>query len=118
MHWHSRLVRHGAPVVVFWIWRANTAYHVPVMALTFTPKLREEIGKALTRVGASKPCSRCGNNVLEVLDGFSIQLVQRGAETVMFGSPSVPCVVVVCTQCGHLWTHAFGLLGIPSEESK
>ena len=83
------------------------------MVIQFTPKMRDDIAKALQRVGANKPCARCGGTRLDVLDGFVAPMLEKELDgNFNVGLPQIPCAAVVCANCGHVWTHALGVLGL------
>ncbi len=78
---------------------------------------KQEIIRALEEHGAKLPCPRCGNKSFTLLDGYFNQTVQSDLKGMVLGGPSVPSVVVICSQCGYLSQHALGALGLfPKEE--
>ena len=80
---------------------------------------KENIIKALADRGVKLPCPRCGKNSFTLLDGYFNQTIQTQLGGMVIGGPSVPSVVVVCTNCGYLSQHAIGTLGLlPKEEGK
>ncbi|NQT27186.1 hypothetical protein HQ585_17660 [candidate division KSB1 bacterium] len=79
----------------------------------------EQIRLALNRLGANKPCPRCGNKDFDILEFYFSDIVQTDLKAVKVGGPNVPSAVVLCKNCGYLSQHALGLLGIlPKIEDK
>jgi len=77
---------------------------------------QEEKNNIITRLqerGAQMPCPRCGHQHFSLTDGyFSHQVQQSFGELTIGGGPTIPTVVVICTQCGFLSQHALGSLGL------
>lgn len=72
---------------------------------------REIIAAALTNKGTTRPCSRCGGTGLEIVAETNIP-IQENPNNFVIGGPSIPAVVVACSNCGHLWHHAIGSLNL------
>ena len=82
----------------------------------FPKETKEKIINALKEKGAlNNPCPRCRSKNFTLLDGYLNNQVQMGLGNVFFGGPSVPSVVVVCSQCGYMSQHAIGVLGLLRE---
>ena len=82
-----------------------------------TQKEKEEVIKALDRVGANRPCPRCGNGSFGLLGGYFAHVIQQGVGTLQLGGPAVPTAVVVCSKCGWVAEHALGALDLmPKQE--
>jgi len=80
---------------------------------------KQKIIKALEERKVILPCPRCGNEHFTLLDGYFNQTIQTELTGIVIGGPSVPSIVVVCTQCGYLSQHALGVLGLlPKQEAK
>lgn len=73
---------------------------------------QKEISETLERLGATQPCPRCGNNSFGVVGGLINQTVQTTFPDVLVGGPIIPCVAVVCGQCGYLAQHAVASLDL------
>ncbi len=72
---------------------------------------KERIAAALERAGATKACPRCDKRAFAVVDGFASWNVQADIRSAgAFGGPSVPVVLVICTNCGFVAPHAMGIL--------
>ena len=80
------------------------------------PKLsdaqKKQIADALQRKGAARPCPRCGNNSWILADGYFNNPIQVQVGALVIGGPSIPSVVVVCSNCGFISQHALGALGL------
>ena len=89
-------------------------------ASTIEEARKNEIVKALEERGATRPCSRCGNESFQLFDGYSMVLVNRNLNAALFIATDnfIPSIVVVCTNCGYLSQHSLGVLGLLPEETK
>lgn len=72
---------------------------------------QDELISALQKKGSTHPCSRCGATRFEIV-GESFMPIQENPNAVVIGGPSVPTVIVACSNCGHVWQHAIGPLGL------
>jgi uncharacterized Zn finger protein len=70
---------------------------------------RNKIIAALESRNANMPCSRCGHKQFEIV-GETILPLQNDPNVISIGGPSIPSVIVGCSQCGHIWQHALGYL--------
>lgn len=85
----------------------------------FSEEYKKKIVQALTSKGATQPCPRCRNQSFTLVDGYFNQPIQTELGGLIIGGPSIPSIVVVCTQCGYMSQHALGVLGLlPQEEKK
>ena len=73
---------------------------------------KEEIIEQLLKKGVDRPCPRCGNDAITLVDGFFNQTVQDDASDFVIGGASIPTIVTACTNCGFLSQHALGVLGL------
>jgi predicted nucleic-acid-binding Zn-ribbon protein len=81
--------------------------------MKFDQETKQKIAKIIEEKGALKPCARCGQQNFSLLDGFtSLPLSQEVSNNVIIGGPTVPCVVIACSNCGHIEFHAIGALGL------
>ena len=71
----------------------------------------EKIIEALVSKGANKPCSRCDYSKFEIV-GETFLPIQENQNVLSIGGPSVPSGIVACSNCGHVWQHALGLLNL------
>jgi len=67
--------------------------------------------KALEAKNAVHPCSRCGSSRFEIA-GESTFPLQDNPGGFLVGGPSIPTAMVACSNCGHVWHHALGVLGL------
>jgi uncharacterized Zn finger protein len=67
--------------------------------------------KSLENKNAKLPCSRCGANKFEIVGETFIPL-QNNPTSFVIGGPSVPTVLVACSNCGNVSQHALGVLGM------
>lgn len=77
-----------------------------------TDMQKEEITQILKERGALQNCPRCGNSHFILVDGFITHYLQPNAIGVTLGGLSMPCVAVVCNNCGFMSEHSLGLLGL------
>lgn len=81
--------------------------------MKFDQDTKKKIAQQIETKGALKPCARCGQQNFSLLDGFvSLPLTQEVSTNVVIGGPSVPCVIIACSNCGHINFHALGALGL------
>ncbi len=74
---------------------------------------KNEIIKALEKAKATQPCPRCGNKKFAIVDGYFTQMIQTKLGILVFGGPSIPCIIAVCDQCGFMAQHARKLYRLP-----
>ena len=86
--------------------------------MPFTPEYKQKIVDKLIEIKATRPCTRCGNNQLVVLDGFVSPQLQQEPANLYIGIPHIPCAAVACAKCGHINLHALGILGLPPVQEK
>ena len=70
-----------------------------------------QIVAAMESKNAKLPCSRCGHKAFEVV-AESYTPIQSNPNTFAIGGPTLPSVIIACANCGHIWTHALGPLGL------
>jgi hypothetical protein len=75
----------------------------------------DRIIKVLEEKGALKACPRCGKDDFTLVDAFSRQHLQDSLKGHVIGGPTIPCVVVICQNCGFISYHALGYLGLLSD---
>lgn len=79
-----------------------------------TEEQSQKVYRALLDQGAVKPCSRCGFESIEVVGAMPL-LINEEFSRFLAAKEVVPSVIVGCKQCGHLWLHSIGLLGLSKE---
>lgn len=80
---------------------------------------KNAIIKNLEEKGAKLPCPRCGKTHFSIIDGYFNHILQKEYNSLVIGGPTIPVVVIACTNCGFLSQHALGGLGLlPSQEEK
>lgn len=79
---------------------------------------KRKIIRRLFEVGARAPCPRCGKQSFTVPDGYFNQAIQMQMGGIVLGGPTMPSIVVVCTQCGFMSQHALGALGMLPKEGE
>ncbi|MBR3503845.1 MAG: hypothetical protein IKO07_06325 [Clostridia bacterium] len=62
-----------------------------------------------------QPCPFCGSKQFSVIEEFCQLPVQTEPQTTIKIGTSVPCGVVVCTNCGHINLFALKALGLMRE---
>ena len=69
---------------------------------------QQKLIEALDRVGADRPCPRCGHEDSQLLDGY----VSLPVQARLGDGPvaSVPTVATVCERCGYLSQHVVNVL--------
>jgi hypothetical protein len=85
----------------------------------FTPLDQSKVSDLLQQKGVNRPCHRCGSLSFSVIEGYSYFPIHTELSgDLVLGGPSVPVVLVACTNCGAITPHAIGALGLlPSEEA-
>jgi ribosomal protein S27AE len=72
---------------------------------------KQKVIEELEQRGANLPCPRCGNPKFILMDGFLNNPIQNELTgALMFGGPTVPSIVTVCSKCGFMAQHALGAL--------
>ena len=76
--------------------------------VSWPPDWQQKLIDALNRAGADRPCPRCGNEDLQLLDGY----VSLPVQARLGDGPvaSVPTVATVCERCGFLSQHVVNVL--------
>lgn len=66
----------------------------------------------LEKKGATeKSCSRCGSHKLTLV-GECIIVLQNNPNAFAIGGQGIPVTMVACSDCGNIWQHALGALGM------
>lgn len=80
---------------------------------------RKKIIQALSEKKANNPCPRCNHEKFTLLDGYFNQSLQPSLQNgLVIGGTTVPSIVIVCNNCGYMFQHALGVLGlIPESEN-
>lgn len=73
-------------------------------------KLKDASKTLRTLMGAGARCPMCQHNQFQIVDGYISQSIQPSLEGFQIGGPSIPCVVIVCTNCGFVSQHALGVI--------
>jgi bacterioferritin-associated ferredoxin len=62
--------------------------------------------------GADLPCPRCNNSKFAVIEGYFNNRILQTLSTVssVSSTSTVPSIVTVCSNCGYLSQHAYGIL--------
>lgn len=78
----------------------------------FSCEQKEEIAKALKKRNVELPCSRCGNAGHSIESGYALIGLHKEFSYVAFYNPNstIPCVSLICSQCGLLSSYAVGIL--------
>lgn len=77
-----------------------------------------KLNKALKVNSQPLSCPMCGNKSFTISDGYTIQVLQDFIDKVQLGGPSIPCVCIICRNCGFVSQHALGALGLVPEKSE
>jgi len=73
---------------------------------------RDKIIEVLEQRNAKKPCHRCGNEQFAIIEDYSQIVMQKEIDGALhLGGPTVPVVLVACSNCGAITFHALGALG-------
>lgn len=72
---------------------------------------KDEVVRAVTDKGATKPCHRCGSPSFTVVGGYSKLVIVENLEVVI-GPDAVPVALIACMQCGAITPHALEALGL------
>lgn len=65
-------------------------------------EFQERVSKLLEEKGALSPCARCGNEEFSITDGEWPITYSKGG----WVGNSIPCALLVCTNCGNLVFHS------------
>jgi hypothetical protein len=84
----------------------------------FSKEQKQKIVQKLVEKGATLPCPRCGRNHFTLIDGYLAHPLQDELGGLVLGGPTLPSIVVICTNCGFMSQHALGVLGLLPEEKK
>ena len=76
----------------------------------FSGEIREEILRTLQERIKIQACPLCGTNTWTLADGFVALPVQEGFSAFEVGGPALPCVALVCNNCGN--TYLINVLNI------
>ena len=74
------------------------------------PARAEKLAAELGRLGATRPCPRCGHPNFEVVAESVI-----GTRT---GDQVIPVAIVGCKKCGYLVEHSLGILNMMPEVAR
>jgi len=74
------------------------------------------LDKALKSNAVQLACPMCGNQEFTIADGYTIQTLQDRVGTIQLGGPSIPCVSIICKNCGFVSQHAVGALGLSMDK--
>lgn len=81
-------------------------------------ELRKKVMSALFDKGIfTKPCPVCGGT-FALADGIIFHALQRNSRTSSNSGMGVPCVMLICKNCGFVREHSLGLLGLKDELNK
>ena len=77
--------------------------------MKLTPESKERIARAVNeRLPAIGSCSLCGHTQWVLGDGITLHAVQQETKGHSLGGPGMPCIPLVCGNCGN--THFLNLL--------
>ena len=79
-------------------------------AFYFSEETRREILSTLHERIKIPACPLCGTNTWTLADGFIALPLQEGFSAFEVGGPALPCVALVCNNCGN--TYLINLLNI------
>ena len=82
---------------------------------TISREMKNKITNALYEKGAVKPCPRCNKTKFSLADGYVMQHLQDTLGGFTIGGRTIPCVAVICENCGYVCFHAIGPLGLMEE---
>ncbi len=57
-------------------------------------------------------CPACNRPTIEIVGATPIPLNENFKE-IRMGGNVIPCAIVGCSSCGHMWNHALIFLGFP-----
>lgn len=81
-------------------------------------ELKEKVISALYNKGiGDKPCPVCGSS-FALADGIVFHMLQSDSRTSSDSGVGVPCVMLICKECGLVREHSLGLLGLKDELNK
>jgi hypothetical protein len=81
--------------------------------LAFTEEEKQKIlGAIRTKVPQMGKCPICGNPHWTLADGFVSLPIQGQIGGIVLGGPTLPCVPIICTNCGNTALLNAMLLGL------
>jgi hypothetical protein len=81
--------------------------------MPFTAQERERIVAAIREKAPQfSRCSICGHSNWALQDQLVIHVLQDNPKAFMLGGPSLPCVVIVCANCGNTYFLNAMVLGL------
>lgn len=81
-----------------------------------SPEEQRRIADAIQEKTKNAPCSRCGFERFLVVDAYTpIVLSPKKGELRINPGRTIPCAVVICRNCGMIYHHALGPLGLLPE---
>ncbi len=83
------------------------------MVMVFTEQQRDEIIAAFReKAPAFKACPVCGKKAFSLQDGMIPLTVQKEPGVMSIGGPSLPCVGLICDNCGNTVLINLMILGL------
>ncbi len=73
------------------------------------------IAETLQAKGVTRPCPRCSTNQFDII-GKTFLPLNESPNKIAIGGPTIPSIVIACTNCGFLTYHALGPLGLMPKE--
>lgn len=83
--------------------------------LAITPELKNKIIEKLNQRAPTAICPVCQRDRWTLSDGLTMFILQEQVPGIVIGGPVMPCIAIVCTNCGN--THFLNLfvLGVAEE---
>lgn len=79
-------------------------------------KIIIELNEKFGSTGAK--CPMCGNTHFIIADGYFNTTLQDDLKGIELGTPSIPSISIICSNCGFMSQHALGILGLlPRQDS-
>ena len=87
--------------------------------MRFSEELKQKISDKLLAKGAPPKCTRCEKSQLGIVDGIGhIEVPTAAFSSTMKKPQTIPCVLLICNNCGYVAMHAVGILELSFGEVK
>ena len=85
--------------------------------ILFSEQLKRTVIERLKGRGVPpEKCPMCRASKWIIGDGFLNQPVQKSFPVFSVGGPTLPCIALLCNNCGFVSLHAVGVLGLLEKE--
>ena len=79
--------------------------------MALPPEKNDELIAALKSRGVNPTCPMCNSRNFQISSGYNMHLVQDHVHGLVLGTPSIPTISIICSQCGYIASFAIAMLG-------